>query len=1260
MKLLQDSNSEVQGMAMKCLAPLAAFVDVFNASYIADKLLEHVLQRSDTKARTGAPDNIGVKAMRDASSLGLKSIFSELKPDSSKALTVAKGILPRIITTIKATKAAGETTDILIEGLELLHEVLSRMGSLLVDMHNDISTAVFDQVLSPSAMVRKRAITCLGALGASCSNNLFVSIVEKTIADLRSSQSPDAYRTGVQAIWALSKTSGHRLGEHLHVLGPILFEFCLADKYSDDDDLREHCMQALESFCRRCRREMVPFGETLAKCVVALAKYDPNYVIEDDEEDEELHDVSDEDDADDVNDEFDDDDYSDDDDSSWKVRRAAIRCLHAAILSQLLPLADLCSQFGPFLVTRFKEREESVKLDVFAAFTDLLHVCNGLSKNKLIISNKLGKDQADPDNVSMDMALKNIPELQPLLERGPQIIRNIKKELNSRSLKTRIRAMGLLRDLVTSAPSVVTPGVNEVVREVEQGLADSATAMKTESLLFLRGLVRGGGAEALKNHISVLMPRVLATTDDRYYKITAECLRFCSAAILSFGKSAPDCKQAMSVHAPPIYDAALARATAPDQDSEVKEAALHCLGIVVSYFGVDLGEERLAAIASTLSNRLGNEVTRLSTVRAMYTIAISERADVLLPTMGEVTTVVGGFLRKSNHSLRIASLELLSVAPVLPSDSDSILLVNISELICDSDLRLAALALQLATKIVKSRGRQISTLIAEPNSIYPRALQLSMSPLLQGRAVESLLGLFNSLAHVSADPLTVEFMLRDLQQLAADASSSNTATSSRNSPLYCIAKCVVTVCDAAETGLRMQTVSQIISSVTGENLRSRIFSLICLGEFGRRSLLTEAEENLQAREAILSAMDGPEEELKTAAALALGGLTSASGASGVPALVNLTKNRPDYRYLLLLALKDAISSAEKSSFAPLVPVLLPMLLEQSDKDSGGQSTRANGDTKGKQTSEEESVRTATAECLGLLAHASPDLVVQALADGATSQSADIRAAVASAIKFSLSSSSSSTPVLISTLRSSLSTFIQLIEDPDVTVAKNALQAVNAIGRSQPALLLPRLNEAVPVICRRTAKNRDLVRIVDLGPFKHEEDYGLDLRKTAFDCVRTIISGPLCAHVRLTTLLEYVVVGLRDQSDVRSIAQLILAIAAATPFASQIVTIMDSIIRALEQTFNERVKENAVRQEAERHDDSIRGALRAVRMLETVPEISSNPDFQSFMASVVRTSRYREKYESIGRSEVELLTFGSMTAAENNFTSQRLDDDAMAD
>lgn len=1202
---------------MKCVAPLACAVSDQHALYLFEQLLDSVVNPASEATANASQSS---KSLRDVAFLGLKEMLASLPANSTKSVTIAKKNIPKILTAIESQEKPAE---IHIEALELLNELLSCIGPEVPKFHDQARKAIFDKLDSQNSLVRKRAVSCLGSLGPICSDQIFREIMSVTIGNLRKGGSNSNASTGIQAIWALSRTSCERLGPYLEVLAPIFFDFCNSETFEEDDSLREQCLQVLQTFCVQCRREMAPFVDDLTNIAITLSKYDPNYAYDesDDEGNSDSVEMTDAEGADDEDDflDFDDDgDDSDDGDHSWKVRRGAIRCIHAIISGQLLASDVLYAKFGLFLVSRFKEREENVKLDVFDAFMALLRIRTATAA----VAPPTASQSLDTFSaqIVMDMDIGNSSDLAPLHDRALVIVRSLRKELGGRSEDTRVKVMSVLLELVKAAPRSLAPYFGKLVDEVERGLSDESANLKTETLLFLKG-VAAAGAPPMKDYIAKLVEKILQTAEDRYFKITAESLRLCEVLVSTFGAAPNDCRSAMSPLTPKIYDAAEKRITAADHDSEVKEAALVCIGSTVSFFGDSLGEERLAKVGTILCGRLKNEVTRLASVRAMLKIAKSNKGNVFLPVAAIVTSTVVAFLRKNAPTLRAASLELLSAIPALAPESDATLLANVSELITDGDLKMSHLALCVLSSLIRARGASIYQQIAADGGAYEKALKLAVSPVLQGRAVDALLDALNALAKVNGAPLTVERMVRDLQGLVKGIDTVGTAAI--KSPLFSIAKCVAVVCAGAAAAFRSSIVAGLISSTKSNDPKTGVFSLACLGEFGKRSLLTNANEQAQVQQVILEVLDSPITEVKAAAAVSLGGLASANGETGLSALLHLINERPAIRYLLLLALKDAITFSAPADVLKTMPLMLPLLWNSVPTSSlDKKATPA--------VSDDESRRVVISECLGLLAQAAPKDVVPTLRDAVTSERPEIRGVVLSCLRFAFSASTagaSAAQALSAELEPILMEFVCHIDDADVTVSQNALQAVNAIARTRPAILAPNIGRILPHVYQRTHKNPDMVETINLGPFQHEVDYGLDLRKMAFGLMRTLITGPLARLVPISTFLENVVIGLGDQADVRAMAQLILGAVTMSPYALHIVEMLTPVVKALTVTLNEKLKDNAVRQEAERHADSIRGALRATRMLEKVPEIAEATTFKNFMDGVIKR-RFADKYGKI--------------------------------
>jgi cullin-associated NEDD8-dissociated protein 1 len=139
---------------------------------------------------------------------------------------------------------------------------------------------------------------------------------------------------------------------------------------------------------------------------------------------------------------------------------------------------------------------------------------------------------------------------------------------------------------------------------------------------------------------------VLAAVEERYYKVTAEALRVCGELVKAIRPNF-DMPPVFNFipFVQPIYNAIFKRLTAQDQDQEVKECAISCMGLVISILGDQLKKE-LGMCLPLLMERLRNEITRLTAVKAFATIAESPLKIDLSSVLEQVVTELTTFLRK--------------------------------------------------------------------------------------------------------------------------------------------------------------------------------------------------------------------------------------------------------------------------------------------------------------------------------------------------------------------------------------------------------------------------------------------------------------------------------------------------------------------------------------------------------------------------------------------------------------------------------------
>ena len=124
----------------------------------------------------------------------------------------------------------------------------------------------------------------------------------------------------------------------------------------------------------------------------------------------------------------------------------------------------------------------------------------------------------------------------------------------------------------------------------------------------------------------------------------------------------------------------------------------------------------------------------------------------------------------------------------------------------------------------------------------------------------------------------------------------------------------------------------------------------------------------------------------------------------------------------------------------------------------------------------------------------------------------VRGMVIQAIRFTFADSDDAfDEVLKSMLIKMLTT---MLNDPNIENRRLALSTLNSATANKSAIVLPHLAQLIPLVMKESRTNTDLIREVQMGPFKHKVDDGLELRK---------VKGSFCTKCmrELTFFLERV-------------------------------------------------------------------------------------------------------------------------------------------
>ncbi|KAI9258404.1 armadillo-type protein [Helicostylum pulchrum] len=1207
--LMDDKNGEVQNLAVKCLGPLVKQIKEEHLIQIIDRLSEYASQQKNEE-------------LRGIASVGLKTVILEVDP--SKGNQVCTRIIPRLLTTIQSTDGSYEMQ---MDTLDILSELLARFGNqIYLEQQTQIQSTLLPLISHKRAAVRKRTTIAIGYLVAHTNDNLFAQLYNYLLKGLRdNSGSSEKLRTFVQCTGVLSRYSTARLGKHLSELVPIISNY--ASETEDDDELREICLQTLESFVLRCPIDIAPSIQSIIDLSLEFIKHDPNFVEDNEEDEDEAMDEDEE------EDEYDDvADYSDDDDDmSWKVRRSASKVLSAIIETRSDLLQQLYEHVAPVLINRFKEREESVRADILQTFITLLRqtdVYSGTDNQEQGLRrfsvSSCGEELDMLPTMSVSAtstSTNNNGPKQLLRAQVPKLCRALAKQLGSKSTQTRQIGFHLLREVIVVLHGGLADQIELFIPVIEASLSSSATDqqqvasssnLKIEILYFLRLFFHYHEAITIQPYITRLAPVVIMATSDKFYKIISEAFLVCIELIKTTRPIYIDSKtggyQISTIaeeHVTYIYDIyniTLHTLNTSDADQEVKERSIMCLGTLLTQVA-DVLQSQQRQAWDVLLERLRNEVTRLISVKTLTIVCQSPIAagKELLRCVLTAVDELSLLLRKSNRPLRIASLECLTIlvnrfGEHISHKSLSCLLIELKPLIADTDLHLLPLALKTVQSILLLSPASVNDV---KTHITPALMQLIQSPLLQGAALDSLLNLFAAFARASpADyqPLVNSLVNPLLAVKTSGVSAGGVAAVANKQAASTVAQSVAVLAVNTSKENRYGTILEFQSYIKDPQTNDSIkyLSLLTVGEIGRRIDLSEFNH---IDEQVIDLFSSQSEEVKFAAAFSLGNICVGNINKYLPLIVTQIKEQPKKRYLLLHALKEIITRYDNTkestnSLSSAADEIWALLIRSSESD------------------QEEGTRTVVAECLGKLALTEYTKFLPQLEERLTASSAFVRATVATAIKYAVVDPSQEYDAL---LKNIMVKFCSLLQDSDLNVRRLALLTINSAVHRKPYLVRDVLSQLIQLLYDETVVKEELIHTVEMGPFKHKVDDGLEIRKAAYECMYTLLSTCL-DKIDVYGFLDRVRIGMDDQHDIKMLAYLMLIrLGKVAPTA--VTQRLDDLITPFKTTLDVKMRSNAVKQEVEKNQELIRAALRCIIALNHLSEPSVSPKFEAFVNDV---------------------------------------------
>lgn len=470
----------------------------------------------------------------------------------------------------------------------------------------------------------------------------------------------------------------------------------------------------------------------------------------------------------------------------------------------------------------------------------------------------------------------------------------------------------------------------------------------------------------------------------------------------------------------------------------------------------------------------------------------------------------------------------------MTAEVNEILLTNMPPLISENDLYVSQLVLSTLTSMILSH-KAFSDKI--PQFILPETLVLVRSPLMQGSTLEAMVNFFRAIVQSSFPGLdSNELIARLTEPILASGNSLHKQS------FFSISKSIAAIA-LLNSDSAISTMSSLANQLCDLNNQSNInfefiqlYSLLTIAEIGKHVDSAQLQDFLQ--DCILNAFNASNEDVKAAASICLGSIAVGNMNLYLPTIIYGVQERQKRQYLYLNALKETIicSTVGDQSMQQNLELhfdsIWNLLLKQCDCN-------------------EEGTRQLVAECLGKLTLLKPAQLLPQLFNNLQSESPHIRETIISAIRFTILDKPHPIDDI---LKSNIDQFIKTLQDSDISVRRVAFLALNSALHMKPSLVRDSFNLILPLLYTEIKpkvlvnffcavfhvlpSQPELVHDVEMGPFKHRVDDGLDFRKTAFECMYTLLESSL-DRIDVFEYLCNVEIGLKDTHDIQMLVFIIL-------------------------------------------------------------------------------------------------------------------------
>ena len=751
--------------------------------------------------------------------------------------------------------------------------------------------------------MRKRTCSCLGSLAVILAPKQLTFLVSTLLKNINPKDKAKSFAF-IETLGAVSDTVSYRLAPNLNAIMQALKIFCKIKPAQDttpadiDHDVKEVCLRVFDNSIKKCPKEAASHLDDIMGITLELMGYDPNYnpdvvMNEAGEDMEAWGNVMEE-------------EPRVEDDSSWKVRRSAVRILGTMVKYRNDIIKAMYEKVIARVLERLCEREESIKCEILSTFSNMI-------KGAVVGA------PSSVDEIETAMLLKRKSSAEYLLKDLPAAISQIIGHYGDKSQKVREAIASLLLNMAIAVPDTMNGSLlGTVLPPLVTNFKDNSSTIKIIVLQVLRRLIRTSlSVDGYVAYLKQLLDVFTIAIKEDYFKLPAEALKTAGALVklLMREEEMPLAEAQGALKT--IYGMCNAVFKLSDVDQEIKQAAIYTMGTIAAHASGILDAKKIEDILTILHERLNQEALRLSTIKAFHAIVTSSKKLPIEKKLAECLPEIVQMTHKIARQVKVAGLDtLLGICEKYPSawePSASHVLAEIAPLLKEGDLQLTQTTIKVLIYVIPKADDDTLA------KFVPIVLELCISPFIQAVLEDAI-------------PMICLIAKREPNAALIVDNLWKAATEKSYRPVSIILANVVMLKEA-EIQYIVERYAEILSSAKAPEQQRKMAAII-LGYIGQKRDLSKA---VNLNKFLSEPLKIQDEEVKIHAAICLGNIALGNKEHYIPIIISKLKSTQELSYLMLVALREIVVQDHQGVVKNIADIL-PALRAQSDTDDEGDRT----------------------------------------------------------------------------------------------------------------------------------------------------------------------------------------------------------------------------------------------------------------------------------------------------------------------------------